>query len=338
MPTPSRGKRPQVQALLERGVRVQDICEQLSCSKKLVYTVKTLIDDGRDINPRSSPGRPRSANTTYLRRKVKAKIKTNPERTNRQLARDHGVSEGTIRNMLKGSNLKNVAIGKTFLLTEAMKEKRLTCSKRVLNLLKSPGPTKIFLDEKIFRVDKATNSRHHRVIQPVDVPAGTWRTFRTKNPASVMVLAAVGEDGRKAPLYFCQNKETINSEVFQKILNSKIVPWANTVYGEHNYVLVQDNAPPHTSKSTVSWMTGRLKFWPRGIWPPNSPDLNVLDYAIFARMQDEVNRKAYSKIIKLKAAIAISWNGLEEDWLRNMCAKFRGRVEDVIEAEGGHIR
>ena len=41
-----------------------------------------------------------------------------------------------------------------------------------------------------------------------------------------------------ALLYFCWKEKTVNSQVFQKILNSKIAPGANTAFGEHNYVLV----------------------------------------------------------------------------------------------------
>ena len=41
-----------------------------------------------------------------------------------------------------------------------------------------------------------------------------------------------------ALLYFCWKEKTVNSPVFQKILNSKIAPGANTAFGEHNYVLV----------------------------------------------------------------------------------------------------
>ena len=47
-----------------------------------------------------------------------------------------------------------------------------------------------------------------------------------------------GSGCKKPTLYFCWNKETVNSQVLQKILNSKIAPGANTADGEDNYVLV----------------------------------------------------------------------------------------------------
>ena len=54
--------------------------------------------------------------------------------------------------------------------------------------------------------------------------------------------------------------------------------------------LIQDNVPCHVSKKAVAWMSPRMQFWTQGVCPPFS-DLNVLDYAISAHIQENVNKK-----------------------------------------------
>ncbi|GMT17793.1 hypothetical protein PFISCL1PPCAC_9090, partial [Pristionchus fissidentatus] len=50
--------------------------------------------------------------------------------------------------------------------------------------------------------------------------------------------------------------------------------WSRELYGEHG-VLIQDNAPAHTAKSTQVYFAGE------GIktldWPTESPDLNAVE-------------------------------------------------------------
>ena len=42
-------------------------------------------------------------------------------------------------------------------------------------------------------------------------------------------------------------------------------------------ILQQDNAPPHTAKSTRAYIAGQQVFEVVPDWPPRSPDLNVIE-------------------------------------------------------------
>ena len=55
-------------------------------------------------------------------------------------------------------------------------------------------------------------------------------------------------------------------------------------------------------------------------------------------MQEQVNIKACSMIIKVIMIFTVPRDGLMEDWLWIMCADFRGRLEDVIEVEKSYFR
>ena len=56
-------------------------------------------------------------------------------------------------------------------------------------------------------------------------------------------------------------------------------------YPEGNYVFQQDGAPAHTSKRTEEF--NLVAVWTKEMWPPQSPDLNPLDYSIWANVEKD---------------------------------------------------
>ncbi len=90
-----------------------------------------------------------------------------------------------------------------------------------------------------------------------------------KFPQSVMIWAAMSSAG-VGPLCFL--KSTVNAAIYQDILEHFMLPSADKLYGDADFIFQQDLAPAHTAKGTKSW------FNDHGVtvldWPANSPDLN----------------------------------------------------------------
>ncbi len=90
-----------------------------------------------------------------------------------------------------------------------------------------------------------------------------------KFPQSVMIWAAVSSAG-VGPLCFL--KSTVNTAVYQDILEHFMLPSADQLYWDADFIFQQDLAPAHTAKGTKSW------FNDHGVtvldWPANSRDLN----------------------------------------------------------------
>jgi len=54
----------------------------------------------------------------------------------------------------------------------------------------------------------------------------------------------------------------------------------------------QDSAPAHSARETIKlWQRETPRFISPDLWPPNSPDLNPVDYKIWGVMQDRVYQK-----------------------------------------------
>jgi hypothetical protein len=62
-----------------------------------------------------------------------------------------------------------------------------------------------------------------------------------------------------------------------------------------------------------------------------------MDYGIWPRMAEKVGKVHHDSIASLKAAIIREWDALEPEFIIACCRGFRGRVEKVIQAQGGQI-
>ncbi len=69
-------------------------------------------------------------------------------------------------------------------------------------------------------------------------------------------------------------KTNITAPVYQEILEHFILPSADQLFKDADFIFQQDLAPAHTAKSTKSWLNDH------GVgvldWPANSPDLNPI--------------------------------------------------------------
>lgn len=264
-------------------------------------------------------------------------IKDDPGKSMRAHAREKGVAERTIRRAVSDLGLKSYGRQVKQLLTTKNKESRVERCGKILNFLKHvPKATvKIFSDKKVFTVDQAFNRRNDRWIccEPSDAPP----VARTKHPQSVMVLGVIGSDGRKMPPVFFPGNERVNGAKYLEILTNYVLPWIKDTYGNTGWVFQQDGAPCHTANIVQNWMAANMEFWPKNFWPPQSPDLNPLDYGIWGILDGKVRATPHRNVDDLKAKIMEEWEAMEEAIVAKTCKSFRKRIEACIEANGGYI-
>ncbi len=68
---------------------------------------------------------------------------------------------------------------------------------------------------------------------------------------------------------------TVNTAFYQEMLQHFMLPSADKLYGDADFIFQQDLSPTHTAKGTKSW------FNDHGVtvldWPANSPDLKLIE-------------------------------------------------------------
>ena len=80
-----------------------------------------------------------------------------------------------------------------------------------------------------------------------------------------------------------------------------------------------------------------MEFWPKDIWAPSSPDLNPLDYSLWAYVQAKACECSHPSVGALKASITKARDSMTDSYIEKVCSRFRLRLEKVIEKNGGHI-
>ncbi len=102
----------------------------------------------------------------------------------------------------------------------------------------------------------------------------------------------------------CFLKTNVTAPVYQDILEHFMLPSADQLFKDADFIFQQDVAPAHTAKSTKSWLNDH------GVgvldWPANSPDLNPIE-----NLRGIVKRKMRNKRPKnadeLKATVKETW-------------------------------
>ena len=73
------------------------------------------------------------------------------------------------------------------------------------------------------------------------------------------------------------------------------------------------------------------------LWPPNSPDLNPVDYEICDVMQRRVYQRKIHTIDELKQRLIEVWCGLEQSTVDMAVDQWRKRLKACVRAKGGHF-
>ena len=74
-------------------------------------------------------------------------------------------------------------------------------------------------------------------------------------------------------------------------------------------------------------------------WPPNSPDLNPLDYHVWGAMleQYKVFTPKPTKKAEFKTVLVAIWEDLPQEAIDLAVLAFRKRLQACIRADGGHF-
>ncbi len=149
-----------------------------------------------------------------------------------------------------------------------------------------------------------------------------------KFPPSVMIWAAMSSAG-VGPL--CFPKSTVNTAIYQEILEHFMLHSADKLYGDADFIFQQDLAPAHTTKGTKSW------FNDHGVtvldWPANSPDLNPIEnlWGIVKRKMRDTRPKNADD---LKATVKETWASIPPQQCHKLITSMPHRIEAVIKAKG----
>ena len=107
---------------------------------------------------------------------------------------------------------------------------------------------------------------------------------------NVMVSVEVSRMG-ETRVVFIDPGAKVNSSYCCNIVPEKgLLPDIRAICRRHyRWTLQQDGAPAHTARTTMDYLKKEhMNFIEPHMWPPNSPDINPVDYSIWGALQQRV--------------------------------------------------
>jgi len=71
-------------------------------------------------------------------------------------------------------------------------------------------------------------------------------------------------------------------------------------------------------------------------WPPNSPDLNPVDYSIWGAVQQLVYRQKIEDVDHLKQVLNSCWDMISQELIDSAIEQWSKRLSSVIHSRVGH--
>uniref|UniRef100_A0A6Q2XYW8 Tc1-like transposase DDE domain-containing protein n=1 Tax=Esox lucius TaxID=8010 RepID=A0A6Q2XYW8_ESOLU len=143
-----------------------------------------------------------------------------------------------------------------------------------------------------------------------------------------MVWGAMSSAG-VGPLCFLRSK--VNAAVYQEVLEHFMLPAADQLYADADFIFQQDLAPAHSAKATSTW------FKDHGIpvlnWTANSPDLNPIEN-LWDIMKRKMRYARPNNAEELKATIRATWALITPEQCHRLIDSMPRRIAAVIQAKG----
>ena len=342
-------------------MRIQTLCEQGWGYKKIVAayrdknwnldSVKTVCRGYKitgSVDRKKGSGRPKSARTQAKVDQVAQLICSQEDqpgtsKSTRQIAAEVGISQRSVCRIAKVDlNLQCYKRTAAQVLKPDTKRKRFERCRALLRRLTVAANKRVFYtDEKAFYLDPPVNAQNNRLWatgRKSTVSANRLLVQRAKFSPHVMVSAGVCYGGR-GRLHFVPDKAKINAAYYCNTLLPALIEDCDALLDD-NFLFQQDGAPAHTTQQTQNWLAVHSPdFIGKDEWPPNSPDLNPMDYSIWGMMLSSYEQLAPKPTSKaeLRTALQAIWDSLPQDSIDRAVLGMRKRLRACVEAEGGHF-
>ena len=155
-------------------------------------------------------------------------------------------------------------------------------------------------------------------------------TTSTQKSLRVMVWGCITGDGIGS---LTPVKGTINSQKYVSVLESNVIPVISEKYNWQSFLIMEDNAPPHTAANTQKYLEDSRV--PKIDWPPQSPDLNPIEN-VWLRMKKEITKrkKAYKSVDDIMATVKHVWDSLPSETISSLYKSMPDRLKEVIKMKG----
>jgi transposase len=129
--------------------------------------------------------------------------------------------------------------------------------------------------------------------------------------------------------------KNITSEEYHDVVSKTFLPDGERLFNGSPWVLQQDNDPTHAkaSKKALKGTIGNHASL-LDAWPPNSPDLNLIEN-VWSHCQLKVMEAGCKSCVDFQCKLVEIFNGLEPTYINSLFGSMRRRMEACLKAGGG---
>ena len=297
--------------------------------------VKTYKEEGRVV-PLKSPGRPRTVRTVRNLKRIRKHF-LKPSRPSLRSAPHLGKKDSIRLALTKDLNFSPRKTRKVPKLNDQHRRKRLAFAKMYL---KTDVSNWAFSDEKRFVLNGRSGNQWVWVENVED--SRLYSQTQKYGQGSVEVWGAITKFGRPQ-LHFIdrsKSKKFTAARFRDEVLKEK-VPELDHIFKRHNrgnWLFQQDGDSKHNAKLVRNFLEGATSnYLGPPDWPPNSPDLNVLEN-VWGILVNRMQHRRPRTLKGLKRIIEDEWEKLSDQTIKNLYDSWPDRMKAVIENQGGNTK
>ncbi len=330
-------KKARIWTLHQNGVGVSEISRSLSLHRSTVHRTLKQLSINPDFYAKTpQSGRPRILNERDLRHAALLLARQEARNaTDLQRKAFPQVAARTMRHNLAEIGLKGYVRRKKPYLSPMHRRKRKMWAEHKLEWGKEEWDRVVFSDESKFNLFGSDGRQYCRRRKGEELLERNVQKVVKYGGGNVMVWGCITANG-PGRLHRVEGK--MDAKQYCDILTESLLGTLQDYGLSHRDIIFQqDNDPKHTSKLAQGW------FWKNGMavmtWPPNSPDMNILEHVwnyIDSRLR--ARKKQPSNLEELWVALQEEWANLDKEYIRRLYDSLPTRVAALKQAKGSYTK
>lgn len=320
-------------------------CVGLPSNEAIRKVIKVFTETG-SVSKRimKTCARKKTIRTAEILAMVREEVLRSPEtsKSHSRISKILHLHPSTIYLILKDLKLKPYIPRRRQALNDGDWDKRMEFCETWLSLMErdtSFYEKVIWSDEAKFHLCGNVN-RHNCVYWSECAP--DISAEETVNSPGVMVWCGMSSKTIIGPIFLegCVTGITY----LTKVLTETVFPYLTDNDDEESLVFQQDGAPAHYANVVRNALNEKLAgrwIGRRGSieWPARSPDLSPLDFFLWGYLKNKVYGNKLHNLGELKSVITNEIEKLKSDpdLLKRVCSSVTARVNECMEANGGHF-
>ena len=274
---------------------------------------------------------------------VLAQIHINPQVSSREISRECGVSDSTVRKIIKRQGFhdyKYLPVQKLY--PEDFRRRSVFCHWLQENIGEDPLFHRkiLWTDESTF-TNQGMFNRKNKHFYATKNP-NLYQEVRTQIRYSVNVWCGILDDRILGPFFIPGN---LNAQTYLHFLQTNLEEYLDNLPLRNLRDLQyfqQDGCPAHNALIVADYLDLRFpNSWigTRGpvAWPPRSPCLNPLDYFLWGCLKNKVYETPVPDREELIRRISVAARSISPVSIRAAVGQLRGRIRLCVQNNGGHI-